>query len=82
MDDQAPVPPPGPFPAKSLIQSLSMFPLSQKAQDLSSLLAAWYEAPCGPSPPSVARFPPELTAAGLEPTVLLMSGVQMRLTFS
>jgi len=41
-----------------------------------------YEAPRAPSPPSVARFPPELTAAGLEPTVLLTSGVQMRLTFS
>lgn len=33
-------------------------------------------------PPSAVRFPPELTAAGLEPTALLTSGVQMRLTFS
>ena len=59
-----------------------MLLLSQQAQDLSSLPAALYEAPRAPILPSTTRFPPELTAAGLEPTVLLTSGVQMRLTFS
>lgn len=70
------------FPTKSLTQSLLMFPLSQQAQDLSSLLAVPYEASRAPIPPSIARFLPKLTAAGLEPTVLLTSGVQIRLTFS